>query len=158
MRQLSAGRADALFGSTSRPSTRIVGEPGNRSSSAAARVRTSRTLTSTSRPRAASTSSRSCLASGCDGQPSQKRNSMSTLAPYLRAGSPRGQAPERSRDERLSDRGSAIPARDEDLAPVAFDRVDDALGDVLRPDDDPPVAPAQQPVLREALRVHEPGV
>ena len=43
MRQLSAGRADELTGSTSFPSTRIVGEPGKRSSSASACVKTSRT-------------------------------------------------------------------------------------------------------------------
>ena len=43
MRHVSAGRAAAPAGSTSRPSIRIVGEPGSASSTASSSVRTSRT-------------------------------------------------------------------------------------------------------------------
>ena len=76
MRQVSAGRAPAPAGSMSRPSTRIVGEPGKPSLSASSCVVTSCSSTSASIPRAASTSASSSRASGCDGQPRQKRNSI----------------------------------------------------------------------------------
>ena len=62
--------------STSRPSTRIVGEPGNRSACASSSVRTSRSSTLASTPCSASTDCRSSSASGCEGHPSQYRNSI----------------------------------------------------------------------------------
>src|ERR671925_61851 len=76
MRQVSAGGDDAPSGSTSRPSIRIVGDPGNERRAASSSVVTSRTSTGWSTPCAASTSSRSCCASGYDGHSRQNRSSI----------------------------------------------------------------------------------
>src|SRR5262245_26313243 len=63
------------MGSTSRPSTRIVGEPGNASSTASASVMTSRSSTCVSSPRAAMISSSSATVSSTDGHPSHQKSS-----------------------------------------------------------------------------------
>src|SRR5436309_13707256 len=83
---------------------------------------------------------------------------MSMPPRYLAWGAPRARAHEQAGKERLCDRSHAVPARDDDLRPVALDRPYDSLGDELGPDDDPAEPPASQPVLREALRVDEPRV
>src|SRR5262245_23497822 len=133
MRQVSAGAAVAPAGSMSRPSTRIVGEPGKALATASSSVRTSRTSTGATIPRSASTASSSARASGWEGQPSQYRNSIFMGLSLLTATAV-AVAAERAREQAgsdgLRDRRQSVPPWDVDLTPVLLHRAHDRLRDV----------------------------